>query len=74
MDQFALDVGKGACRTLLEIKANALAHDLGGQFLFDDQGKVMDVDVSNLTLGYVIIVVVGMIFLSGLSQIAIRRK
>ena len=74
MDQFALDVGKGACRTLLEIKANALAQDSGCQFLFDDQGNVMDVGVSNLTLGYVIIVVVGMIFLSGLSQIAIRRK
>jgi hypothetical protein len=74
MDQLALDVGKGACRTLHEIRAYALAQDLGCQFLFDHQGKVMDVDVSNLTLGYVIIIVVGMIFLSGLSQIAIRRK
>jgi hypothetical protein len=74
MDPFALEVGKGACHTLHEIKAYALAQDLGCQFLFDNQGKVIEVGVSNLTLGYVIIVVVGMIFLSGLSQIAIRKK
>jgi hypothetical protein len=74
MDPFALEVGKGACRTLHEIKAYALAQDLGCQFRFDNQGRVIEVGVSNLTLGYVIIVVVGMIFLSGLSQIAIRKK
>jgi hypothetical protein len=61
MDQFALEVGKGACRTLHEITAYALAQDLGCQFLLDNHGRVIDVDVSNLTLGYVIIVVVGMI-------------
>ena len=74
MNPFALEVGKGTCRILHEINAYALAQDLGCQFLFDNQEKLMDVDVSNSTLGYVIIVVVGMIFLSGLSQIAIRRK
>ena len=74
MNPFALEVGQGACRILHDINAHALAQDLGCQFLFDNQGKLMGVGVSNLALGYVIIVAVGMIFLSGLSQIAIRRK
>jgi hypothetical protein len=74
MNPFALEVGRGACRILHEINGYALAQDLGCQFMFDNQGKLIDVGVSNSTLGYVIIVVVGMIFLSGLSQIAIRKK
>jgi hypothetical protein len=74
MNPFALEVGQGACRILHDINAHALAQDLGCQFIFDSQGKLIDVAVSNLTLGYVIIVVVGMIFLSGLSPIAIRKK
>ena len=74
MDQFALEVGKGACRILHEINAYALPQDLGCQFIFDNQGSLIEVCVSNSTLGHVIIFGVGMIFLSGLSQIAIRKK
>ena len=74
MNPFALEVGQGACRILHDTYAHALAQDLGCQFIFDNQGKLIDVGVSNSTLGYVIIVGVGMIFLSGLSQIAIRKK
>jgi hypothetical protein len=67
MNPFALEVGKGACHILHKINAYSLAQDLGCQFIFDNQGKLIDVGVSNSTLGYVIIVGVGMIFLSGLS-------
>ena len=74
MNPFALEVGQGACRILHDTNAHALAQDLGCQFLFDNQGKVIDIGVSNLTLWHVLIVVVGMIFLSGLSQITIRKK